>query len=216
MQHFIFDLDGTITHPQPGIVGGYRYAFEKMGFPDKPDSELVSLIGPPLRHVFAHMYGFSESDTLAAVQHYRDYYYGQGGMYDAIIFVGMKELLHSLKDREKTLHIATNKGLHVDKILDHFGVLSYFTSIEHYSEEKGVTNKEIMIQNILDRENIDDLQRVVMIGDREHDLDAARKKGIAAVGVLYGFGDREELENCAPAHLVQDVAELARVLHQFG
>ena len=63
-------------------------------------------------------------------------------MYDAIIFDGMKALFQSLKDKNKTLHIATNKGLHVDKILEHFGVLEFFTNIEHYNEEKNVLNKE--------------------------------------------------------------------------
>jgi len=215
MQHFIFDLDGTITHPQPGIVGGYRYAFEQLGFPGKADTELIPLIGPPLRHVFSNIYHFSEEDTLAGIQHYRDYYYGQGGMYDAIIFDGMKDLLQSLKDRNKTLHIATNKGLHVDKILAHFEVLEFFTHIEYYSEERNVLNKETMIGNILQKENITDWQSVVMVGDREHDLSAAKNMGIRSVGVLYGFGSREELEQHAPDHIVHNVAELHAVLHQF-
>jgi phosphoglycolate phosphatase len=215
MQHFIFDLDGTITNPQPGIVGGYRYAFEKLGFPDKSDKELISLIGPPLKYVFSKMYEFSEEDAIAGVNFYREYYYGQGGMYDAIIFDGMKDLFQSLKDKNKTLHVATNKGLHVDKILEHFEVLEFFTSIEHYNEEKNVLNKETMIENILQNENITDKSKVVMIGDRDHDLGAAKKVGVQAVGVLYGFGNKEELEKCEPKHMVSNVAELHHVLHQF-
>jgi phosphoglycolate phosphatase len=86
---------------------------------------MVALIGPPLKYVFSKIYGFSEEDAVLGVQYYRDYYYGQGGMYDAIIFDGMKALFQSLKDKNKTLHIATNKGLHVDKILEHFEVLNF-------------------------------------------------------------------------------------------
>ncbi len=215
MQHFIFDLDGTITNPQPGIVGGYRYAFDKLGFPNKSDEELVALIGPPLKYVFSKIYGFSEEDSVLGVQYYREYYYGQGGMYDAIIFDGMKALFQSLKDKNKTLHIATNKGLHVDKILEHFGVLEFFTNIEHYNEEKNVLNKETMIENILQKEKINDRSKVVMIGDRDHDLGAARIVGVQAVGVLYGFGKRGELESCQPRFIVDNVAELHNVLHQF-
>ena len=215
MQHYIFDLDGTITNPQSGIVGGYRYSFEKLGFPDKPEEEMVALIGPPLKYVFSKIYGFSEEDAVLGVQYYRDYYYGQGGMYDAIIFDGMKALFQSLKDKNKTLHIATNKGLHVDKILEHFGVLEFFTNIEHYNEEKNVLNKETMIENILLKENIKDRSKVVMIGDREHDLGAAKNVGVQAVGVLYGFGNLEELQKCMPKYIVQNVSELHAVLHQF-
>jgi phosphoglycolate phosphatase len=215
MQHFIFDLDGTITNPQPGIVGGYRYAFDKLGFPNKSDEELVALIGPPLKYVFSKMYGFSEEDSILGVNYYREYYYGQGGMYDAIIFDGMKALFQSLKDKNKTLHIATNKGLHVDKILEHFGVLEFFTSIEHYNEEKDVLNKETMIENILQNENIQDKNNVVMIGDRDHDLGAAKTIGIPSIGVLYGFGNKEELEKCHPKYLANNVAELHQFLHQL-
>ena len=215
MQHYIFDLDGTITNPQPGIVGGFRYAFEKLGFPDKPEEEMVALIGPPLKYVFSKIYGFSEEDAVLGVQYYRDYYYGQGGMYDAIIFDGMKALFQSLKDKNKTLHIATNKGLHVDKILEHFEVLNFFTHIEHYNEEKNVLDKETMIENILLKEKIRDKSKVVMIGDREHDLGAARKVGVQAVGILYGFGNKEELEKCHPKCLVTTVAELHQVLHEL-
>jgi len=215
MQHFIFDLDGTITNPQLGIVGGYRYAFDKLGFPNKSDEELVALIGPPLKYVFSKMYGFSEEDSILGVNYYREYYYGQGGMYDAIIFDGMKALFQSLKDKNKTLHIATNKGLHVDKILEHFGVLEFFTSIEHYNEEKDVLNKETMIENILQNENIQDKNNVVMIGDRDHDLGAAKTIGIPSIGVLYGFGNKEELEKCHPKYLANNVAELHQFLHQL-
>jgi phosphoglycolate phosphatase len=215
MQHFIFDLDGTITNPQPGIVGGYRYAFDKLGFPNKSEEELVALIGPPLKYVFSKMYNFSEEDSILGVNYYREYYYGQGGMYDAIIFDGMKALFQSLKDKNKTLHIATNKGLHVDKILEHFGVLEFFTSIEHYNEEKDVLNKETMIENILQNENIQDKNNVVMIGDRDHDLGAAKTIGIPSIGVLYGFGNKEELEKCHPKYLANNVAELHQFLHQL-
>lgn len=215
MQHFIFDLDGTITNPQPGIVGGYRYAFDKLGFPNKSDEELVALIGPPLKYVFSKMYGFSEEDSILGVNYYREYYYGQGGMYDAVIFDGMKALFQSLKDKNKILHIATNKGLHVDKILEHFGVLEFFTSIEYYNEEKNVLNKETMIENILQRENIQDKNNVVMIGDRDHDLGAAKTIGIPSVGVLYGFGNKQELEKCHPKYLANNVAELHQFLHQL-
>ena len=215
IQHFIFDLDGTITSPQPGIVGGYRFAFEKLGFPYKPDEEIIPLIGPSLRHVFSNIYHLSAEDVDSGIRYYREYYYSNGGMYEAFIFDGMKALFQSLKDKNKTLHVATNKALQVDDILAHFEVLDYFTCIEHYNEEKNIVTKERMIENILLYSNIRDKKTVVMIGDRKHDLAAAKNVGIRSIGVLYGFGGREELENCEPDFIVNDVAELHSVLHQF-
>lgn len=215
MQHFIFDLDGTITFPQPGILGGYRYAFEKFGFPNKPDEELIPLIGPPLRFVFSKMYHFSDEDTVAAIEYYKEYYYGKGGMYDAYVFEDMPELFQSLKEKQKTLHIATNKSAYVEEILAHFNLLDFFTNIEHYDESKNVLSKEIMIHNILQKEGISNPQNAVMIGDRAHDLSAAKNMGTRSIGILYGFGTTEELKQQNPDLLVQNVAELHTALHQF-
>ena len=212
IQHFIFDLDGTITQPQTGIVGGYRYAFKKLGFPDMADEEIIPLIGPPLKHVFKDLYHLSPEKVHSAIQYYREYYYDQGGMYEATIFDGMKELFQCLKEKKKILHVATNKALHVDKILEHFEVLEYFDTIEHYNEEKNVITKEKMIGNILENSAITDKQTVVMIGDRKHDLSAAKNVGIRAIGVLHGFGDREELEECSPDHIVSNTVELHALL----
>lgn len=212
LQHFIFDLDGTITNPQPGIVGGYHFMLNKLRVEDKPDEELIPLIGPPLKYVLSHIFGFSPENVDLGIKYYREYYYEKGGMYEAYIFDGMKDLFKCLKSRNKILHVATNKAYQVDKILEHFEVLEYFSSIEFYNEEKNVISKERMIENILERENITDKRTVVMIGDREHDLLAAKNVGVCAVGVMYGFGSMEELKNCHPDHIVKDVAELRALL----
>ena len=207
MRHLIFDLDGTISNPKQGIVNGYHYAFDKMGMPGKSESELVPLIGPPLRVVFSEIYRFTPEDTDQAIQHYRDYYYGQGGMYENIIFDGMKDMLATLYDAGHTLHVATNKGLHVDKILDFLGVLPYFTSIEHYNEEKGVTHKHQMLANILREQELAPAA-AIMIGDREHDVLAAHHHGMPSIGVLYCFGSRTEMDHCQPTYIVDSVQAL--------
>jgi phosphoglycolate phosphatase len=212
LRHYIFDLDGTITHPQKGIIGGYHYAFRKLGFEDKTDEELVQLIGPPLKYVFSHIFNLSPEQTEQAIGYYREYYYEQGGMYEAIMFEGIKEIFDCLASKNKKLHIATNKAMQVDKILEHFGILDYFTSIEHYNEEHGVTTKEQMIENILEQHFVWDKNTAIMIGDREHDLSAAKNIGIPAIGVLYGFGRREELEKYHPLHIAGSVAELYDLL----
>jgi phosphoglycolate phosphatase len=212
VQHFIFDLDGTITHPQKGIVGGYHYMLQKLGLPPKTEEELLPLIGPSLNHVLGDIFNLPEKHVTEGIGYYREYYYEKGGMYEAFIFEGMREIFECLAERNRTLHVATNKSLQVDKILGHFGVLSYFKSIEHYSPEKNVVTKEKMIENILEREKISDKNTVVMIGDREHDLFAAKTIGILAIGILHGFGSRKELEACRPDFIVNNVAELHTLL----
>jgi phosphoglycolate phosphatase len=182
-----------------------------MGMPGKSETELVGLIGPPLRVVFSEIYHFTPADTDLAIRHYRDYYYGQGGMYENIIFDGMKDMLAALHEAGNILHVATNKGLQVDKILDFLGVLPFFTRIEHYNEEKGVTQKHQMLANILREQSIQP-EEALMIGDREHDILAAHHHHMPSIGVLYGFGTREEMDHCRPTYIVDSVPALRKQL----
>lgn len=215
MQHFIFDLDGTISNPEKGIVNGYKYSFEQLNIPLPSHAELLQLIGPPLRNVFQDMYGFSEADTTRAIEVYREYYNHQGGLYENELFVGIDELFSSLNKKNKTLHVATFKGAAVDIILNHFNIFHHFKQILFYNEAINMITKEKMIEFIMKQENVSDKNEVVMIGDRKHDLLAAKNVGVKSVGVLYGFGSKEEINACAPDFIAKDVKELYAILHSM-
>ncbi|MCB0507772.1 MAG: HAD hydrolase-like protein [Chitinophagales bacterium] len=215
MQHFIFDLDGTLSNPEIGILNGYRYTFEKLGMPIPSDEKLKTLIGPPLRIIFENFYGLTSSEADFAIETYRHYYNELGGAYENQLYDGIKNLLHSLAKENKQMHIATHKGAMADKILHHFEIDQYFTHIQHYNEEKNIITKEKMIALILEAENVQDKNEVVMIGDRHSDIEAAHFHQIKSVAVAYGFGSVEELKNCQPTFLANDVQDLTNILLQL-
>lgn len=215
MQHFIFDLDGTISNPEVGIVNGYKYTFDKLQIPVPEHPELLKLIGPPLRNVFRDMYGFSEDDTNHAISVYREYYNQLGGLYENDLFEGMDNLFSSLTQQNKTLHIATFKGAAVDIILKHFNIVKHFKHVLFYNEASNMITKEKMIEHIMEHENTTDKNDVVMIGDRMHDLLAAKNVGVKSVGVLYGFGSLEEITACEPDFIAKNVEELHSILHNL-
>jgi len=64
----------------------------------------------------------------------------------------------------------------------------------------------------LNQTNISDLTRVLMIGDREHDIIGENTVGISSVGVLYGFGDRNELEQVNTTFIASTIADIGRIL----
>ncbi|MBK6275330.1 MAG: HAD hydrolase-like protein [Saprospirales bacterium] len=213
MQHFIFDLDGTISNPEKGIVNGYKYAFGKLQIPIPSHQELVQLIGPPLRNVFRDMYGFSEEDTTHAIEVYREYYNHQGGLFENNLFDGIDDLFASLNDKNKTLHVATFKGAAVDIILKHFKIDQHFKHVLFYNEVSNMITKEKMIEYIMQQENANDKNKVVMIGDRKHDLLAAKNVGVKSVGVLYGFGSEAEINACEPDFIAKDIKDLHAILN---
>ena len=212
MQHIIFDLDGTISNPETGILNGYKYTFPKVNLPTPNDAELRTLIGPPLRIVFEEMYGLSNEQTNFAIDTYRVYYNTLGGAYENELYDGMLSLIQSLHQQNKTLHIATHKGAMSKEILKHFNIYSYFNQIQHYNEEKNIITKEKMIELILEKENFNNLENVVMIGDRYSDIEAAHTIGVKSIGVTYGFGSKEEITSTKPTHIAQNVAELQSLL----
>ena len=65
---------------------------------------------------------------------------------------------------------------------------------------------------ILPAEGFYDLRSPVMIGDRRHDAEGAREIGIPTVGVLWGYGSREELEAAGCVRIAETPEELASIL----
>ena len=215
MQHIIFDLDGTISNPEPGILNGYKYTFPTLDLPTPDDATLRTLIGPPLRMVFEKLYHQSTAKANEAIATYRVYYNQLGGAFENELYEGMPELIHSLSQQKKTLHIATHKGAMCHEILQHFNIRDYFTQLQHYNEEANIITKEKMIELILEKENVKQLDKAVMIGDRHSDIEAAKFTGIKSIGVTYGFGTIEEIEDSKPDYIANNVAELHSLLHQF-
>jgi phosphoglycolate phosphatase len=215
MQHFIFDLDGTISNPELGILNGYKYTFPKVNLETPTDEVLKSLIGPPLRIVFENMYGLSANEADFAIKTYRVYYNELGGAYENNLYDGIVELITSLHQQNKKLHIATHKGAMTHQILTHFKIREYFSQIQHYDEENNIITKEKMISLILEKENIQDTNTVIMVGDRNTDIIAAKEIGIKSIGVLYGFGSVNEIENCQPTKIANNVPQLSKIIHQY-
>ncbi len=215
MQHIIFDLDGTISNPEQGILNGYKYTFPKVNLETPTDHILRSLIGPPLRIVFENKYGLTPSEADFAIKTYRVYYNELGGAYENVLYDGIFELLSTLKQKKISLHIATHKGAMTHHILSHFKILSYFNQIQHYDEENDITTKEKMIELIIQKEKIQNLDSVIMVGDRNTDIFAAKEMQINSIGVLYGFGTVDEMENCQPTHIANTVKELSDILYNY-
>lgn len=210
-RHLFFDLDGTLADTEEGIILSLRYALEKMGHPDVDDKVLHSFIGPPLKDAFMGHFGMSEQEALTTLAHYREYYSG-GGLYRCRLFPGVEALLQRLSGEGYGLFVATSKPeVYAKKILDHLGVAGLFREIAGSLLDNTRTKKHEVIQYLLDKypETKGD---ALMIGDKAQDLVGAAKCGISAVGVLYGYGSREELSGEKSAALVPSPEELYRFI----
>ncbi|XHR29539.1 MAG: HAD hydrolase-like protein [Chthoniobacteraceae bacterium] len=192
--HLLFDLDGTLTDPFQGITRSIQYALEALGQPPPPAEALRWCIGPPLKKSFLTLLGpGSEADAEMALAKYRERF-SSVGLYENAVFPGIAEMLEELCQSAHTLHVATSKPtVFAREIIDHFGLAKYFHSV-HGSELDGTrSDKTCLIAHLLAHEGIPP-QAALMIGDREHDMIGARQNQVAGLGVLWGYGTRDELE----------------------
>ena len=209
----LFDLDGTLTDPGEGITNSVAYALKHYGIQVEDRKSLYPFIGPPLHESFIGYFGMSEETALEAVEVYREYF-SVKGLLENRPYEGIEDLLKRLKEAGKRLIVATSKpeGYSV-RILEHFGLAKYFDLIcgALMHPPKGYGKADV-IQDALNRSNITELNGIVMVGDRLHDVEGAHKIGIPAIGVLYGYGSRVELENAGADHIAEDICALGELL----
>lgn len=211
-EYLFFDLDGTLTDSSEGITKGVKYSLAKFGIQEEKPEVLLKFIGPPLKDSFMKYYNFSEEETKKAVIYYREYYQDTG-LFENKVYPGMEDVLIALKQAGKKLVVATSKPEeYAKRILEHFGLSDYFDYIAGAGLDGSRIKKAEVIAYAMENCDITDKEEVLMIGDREHDVLGAAQVGISCMGVLYGFGSRQELELAGAAYIAESVADIGRLI----
>lgn len=205
----LFDLDGTLTDPFEGITRSIGYAVEKMGGQAPDVEELRWCIGPPLWDSFKVLLGSEDKAVLdQAVAFYRERY-TVTGLFENSLIEGIPELLTTLRKDGFLLHVCTSKPhSYAGRIVKHFGLMDFFGKVYGAELDGTRSAKAELIAHILSEENIKSSE-TVMVGDRKHDLVGANANAVAGIGVLWGYGSREELAAENPVLIAdrpQDIA----------
>lgn len=190
----VFDLDGTLSDPSEGFFRSMREAIVALGRAAPPDDALRAWIGPPLREAFRSLLAADdEAEVERGVALYRARY-DRIGWRENRLYDGVPEMLDALRDAGHRLYIATSKpGFFAERILVHFGLRPRFEAVRGAELGAGLDGKERVLAALLSEAKLDPA-RCAMVGDREHDANAARVLGLRAIGVLWGHGSRDELE----------------------
>ena len=211
-QILLFDLDGTLTDPGEGITNSVAYALDKFGISVPDRASLYPFIGPPLIESFMKLFSFSKQDAERAVAYYREYF-GDKGIFENTPYEGIHDTLATLRAGGKRLFVATSKPeVYARRITDRFDLTPYFEFVAGASFDEKRSEKWDVISYALDTCGLHDNGNIVMIGDRKHDVLGAQKTGLDSVGVLWGYGDREELETAGATAIVSNQQELLSLL----
>ncbi|MDQ2633336.1 MAG: HAD hydrolase-like protein [Pseudomonadota bacterium] len=202
----LFDLDGTLTDPFVGITSSLRHAIGQMGREPPLPEQLRRYIGPPMQTTLLEILG-NEAMAAEALGHYRQRY-GEVGKFENELIPGIVEAVQTLSDAGYELFVATAKlESYSIEIIEHFGLARFFRRVHGSAWDGSRADKGELIRHIVRTEGLDP-RRTVMIGDRLHDARGAAKNDIRAIGVLWGFGDRAELEAAGAAPIADHPAQL--------
>ena len=226
----LFDLDGTVTDSGPGIMKAAQIALSRYDIEETDEERLRLFVGPPLDKSFMERYGFSEEQAWEAIGHFREYY-NKTGVFENSVYPGFENMLKELKEEGYVLAIASSKPIVlIHKVLDHFDIDKYFDVvvgceldgtrskksevIEEVFRQLGVLAVEDGLIETADK-TLSENQRIslvkeksIMIGDRCYDVEGAHSFGMPCVGVLYGYGSREEMDEAGADFIAATVEDL--------
>ena len=200
MDAIYFDLDGTLTDPKPGITRSIQYALQKLDHHTIPtEDELTWCIGPPLRASFVRLLGGDHSADRA-VSLYRERF-GDIGLYENGVYEGIGDVLMALCASGHRLFVATSKPhVFAERIIDHFGLRDHFERVFGSELDGTRVDKSHLLEYALKEASVEP-SKTLMIGDRSHDMVGARNNGMKGIGVLYGYGSRDELLQAGAHHV---------------
>jgi phosphoglycolate phosphatase len=204
----LLDLDGTLIDSQPGIIASCEATLFALGHEgDVPD--IKRFIGPPLEEMITSLLGAKGDDRVAeGVAAYRKFY-GESGLYGAKTYPGVADALQDLRGAGATLFVATSKREDfARRILQNLRLSDFFAQIYGSIPGGALDTKPELLAHILSEQKIRP-EAAVMVGDRHYDIFGARANNLRGLGVLWGFGDRQELEAAGADGLVERPADLA-------
>ncbi len=189
----LLDLDGTLTDPRAGIVRCLRYALARLERPCPPDDALGWCIGPPLRGTLGALLETSDRTLIErAMELYRERF-AEVGLYENEVYEGIPAMLDDLGRAGRRLFVATSKpAVFAERIVRHFALDRLLAGVYGPTLDGRFDDKAELLAHLLSTERLP-IANVVMVGDRHADVVAARANGVRSIGVLWGYGSREEL-----------------------
>jgi phosphoglycolate phosphatase len=208
----LLDLDGTLIDSQPGILASCLAALRTLGHEPDETFDVRSAIGPPLEdmmQILLRSYGDDRVDEAVAA--YRRHY-GESGFLGSVPYPGIGKSLQEMKRTGLRIYLATSKrAIFANRILDHLKFAAYFDGIYGSVPSGELDHKPELLAHIVSKHSLSP-SRSLMVGDRRHDISGAHAVGMRGLGVLWGYGARDELETAGADQLVESPSDLARAV----
>ena len=205
----LLDLDGTLIDSQPGILASCVVALRSLGHELDQVHDIKRVIGPPLEDVMQFLLQpFGDDRIGEAVLAFRQHY-GEIGLLGSEPYPGIGDALKTMQQAGLRIYLATSKrAAFARRILEHLALTPYFAGIHGSVPSGELDHKPELLAHILAEHGISPAHGL-MVGDRRYDISGAHAVGMRGLGVLWGYGTRDELETAGADRLVESTADLA-------
>lgn len=211
MKNILFDLDGTIINSEEGIIKCIRYVLDFWGMEQPPQKELLCFIGPPLKEQFQKKFGFDTEKALQSVTKYRERF-DREGVFECELYSGIQELVMQLHQKGYRLAVASSKPQAACvRIIEYFHLEPYFDGIFGSTLDGKISTKKQVLENLFETMDIH-REDTILIGDTKYDVIGAKEAGISCIGVTYGFGTKEELQEYGAIEVLTTPEEVGKYL----
>jgi phosphoglycolate phosphatase len=208
----LLDLDGALIDSLPGILASCLAALRALGHKPDENLDIKRTIGPPLEDIMSVLLQpYGDHRVGEAVAAYRQHY-GEIGLLGSEPYPGIGSSLKEMQKAGLRIYLATSKrATFAHRILKHLEFETYFDGIYGSVPSGELDHKLELLAHILSQRNISP-SHSLMVGDRRHDISGAHAVRMRGLGVLWGYGTRDELEVAGADQLVESTADLARTV----
>lgn len=210
--YVIFDFDGTVTDTGEGILKSLAYSFEQMGQPVPDLSDLKKFIGPPIHYSYVTFYNVPEDEVAEYIRKYRERY-RKIGIFECFVYDGMRQTLESLRSQGIKTGIASSKPIKlVYDVMEHLNLTGLFDAVvgTQFDDSSHAGKTDLVLESMQKLGAV--RERTLMVGDRYFDIDGAKGAGVDSVGVIYGYGSREEFEEHNATYIIEKPQELLEIV----
>lgn len=211
IKFIIFDMDGTLLDSLTDLQNTLNYCFRKVGFPERSYQEVRSFVGNGLRTLIERAVpkDTTERKIDEILEDFKPHYMAHCTDFTAP-YEGITDMLAKLKEAGYKMAIVSNKA---DEALKHLSNQFFGDYIDvAIGERAGMNKKPAPDLVYLAMEELDATkENTVYVGDSEVDYQTAVNSGLRCISVLWGFRDKDLLENYGAdcfASAPEDVVEI--------
>lgn len=190
----IFDLDGTVLNTLDGLADAGNYALSQMKLPTHPTESYRYFVGNGIPKLIERMLPKDAGEAAFSDAYEKFCSYYNVHMNDKTVpYPGIPELLRSLKEKGIKLALVSNKAHEfAAEMIERYFPKTFdavFGSVEGFPKKPDPYWVLRALETLAVKPD-----ETFYVGDSGVDMQTARRAGLTACGVLWGFRDCGELE----------------------